>query len=268
MTGKQEQSGRPRVRKPAAVRRAELLAAATEVLRVRGVEAVTVEEITAGAGVSKGSFYLHFRSKEELLDALRLRLGEELAAEVAALERPRQRREWAAFTRRFVRRAIEVQVERAESHALLTEVSHGHEDADGEDPRNPAERVLASFIEAGVTAGAYRVEDVDAAVRLLFALVHAAGDWACDEPEALDRIAAAAGALTLRGLRGEPGPLPQSPPATPLADSASGTEDRCAAAAASWARCCSISAHNGRRMSATQMAPVNARTPQATHATE
>ena len=39
------------------------------------------------------------------------------------------------------------------------------------------------------------------AVRLLFALVHAAGDWACEEPEALDRIADAAGEITLRALR-------------------------------------------------------------------
>jgi AcrR family transcriptional regulator len=189
-----------RTRQPAAIRRAALLDAATEVLRVRGVEAATVEEITAAAGVSKGSFYLHFPSKDHLLHALRERLGEELAAEVVALDRPTRRRDWPDFTRRFIRRAIEAQVERADLHDLLTAVAHGH-DVEGEgDPRNPAERALASVIEAGIAAGAYRVDDTEATVRLLFALVHAAGDWACEAPDALDRIAAAAGDLTLRAL--------------------------------------------------------------------
>ncbi|MBX7110641.1 MAG: TetR/AcrR family transcriptional regulator [Dehalococcoidia bacterium] len=191
-----------RTRKPAAIRRAELLDAATEVLRARGVEATTVEEITSTAGVSKGSFYLHFPSKERLLDALRERLGEELAAEVAALERPQQRAAWPEFTRRFVRRAVEVQVERADLHELLTAVGHDHAAEMGGDPRNPAERVLASTIAAGVEAGAYTVADEAAAVRLIFALVHAAGDWACEQPQEIERIGSAAAELTLRALGG------------------------------------------------------------------
>lgn len=189
-----------RARKPAEVRRAALLDAATEVLRARGVEAATVEEITTAAGVSKGSFYLHFASKDELLHALRERLGHELAAEVAALERPARREDWPDFTRRFIRRAVEVQVQRADLHHLLTAAVHDHSSEAGDDPRNPAERVLASTIEAGMKAGAYRVDDAEAAVRLIFALVHAAGDWACAAPGDLDRIAAAAADLTLRAL--------------------------------------------------------------------
>ncbi|MEZ4553694.1 MAG: TetR/AcrR family transcriptional regulator [Dehalococcoidia bacterium] len=191
---------RRRTRQPAAVRRAALLDAAIDVLQARGVDAATVEEITAAAGVSKGSFYLHFSSKDALLHALRQRLGEALAAEVTALGRPARRRDWPAFTRRFIRRAVEVQVERADLHDLLTAVPHDHRGDGGGDPRNPAERALAALIEDGVAAGAYRVEDVEAATRLIFALVHAAGDWACDDPEAVDRVAAAAGDLTLRAL--------------------------------------------------------------------
>lgn len=189
-----------RTRQPAEARRAALLDAATEVLRARGVEAATVEEITTAAGVSKGSFYLHFASKDELLHALRERLGRELASEVAALERPARREDWPDFTRRFIRRAVEVQVERADLHDLLTAVVHDHPPEAGGDLRNPAERVLASTIEAGMQAGAYRVDDPDAAVRLIFTLVHAAGDRGCDAPGDLDRMAAAAADLTWRAL--------------------------------------------------------------------
>ncbi len=43
----------------------ELLRAAEEVFVARGLEGAKVEEITARAGRSKGSFYLHFESKED-----------------------------------------------------------------------------------------------------------------------------------------------------------------------------------------------------------
>jgi len=44
--------------------------AAVTVFAERGIEAATITEITATAGVSHGIFYYHFRSKTELLDAV------------------------------------------------------------------------------------------------------------------------------------------------------------------------------------------------------
>lgn len=66
--------------KPAAVRRVDLLDAA-EALVVRvGADGFTVEDVVNGAGVAKGTFYLHFSSKADLLEALRLRYAERFAA--------------------------------------------------------------------------------------------------------------------------------------------------------------------------------------------
>lgn len=46
--------------------REKLLAAATHLIRSRGYTATRVDDICAAAGLSKGSFFHHFRSKEDL----------------------------------------------------------------------------------------------------------------------------------------------------------------------------------------------------------
>ena len=46
--------------------RTRLLDAAMTLLRTRGYAATTVDEICAAAGVTKGAFFHHFRSKEDL----------------------------------------------------------------------------------------------------------------------------------------------------------------------------------------------------------
>jgi AcrR family transcriptional regulator len=63
-----EQSATPRQRRKEA-RPAELLAAALEVFAEKGFAATRLEEIAARAGVSKGTVYLYFESKEALFKA-------------------------------------------------------------------------------------------------------------------------------------------------------------------------------------------------------
>ncbi|MEV0890708.1 TetR/AcrR family transcriptional regulator [Promicromonospora sp. NPDC050262] len=55
--------------RPAQERRRDLLDAALTVFVRRGVAESTVEELTRTAGMSKGSFYLHFSTKEDLAAA-------------------------------------------------------------------------------------------------------------------------------------------------------------------------------------------------------
>jgi AcrR family transcriptional regulator len=61
-------AGKPRQRRKEA-RPAELLAAALEVFAEKGFAATRLEEIAARAGVSKGTVYLYFESKEALFKA-------------------------------------------------------------------------------------------------------------------------------------------------------------------------------------------------------
>ena len=56
----------------------EILAAARRLMQSRGVEAVTMEEIAAAAGVAKGTVYLYFQGKEDLIQALISQVGENI----------------------------------------------------------------------------------------------------------------------------------------------------------------------------------------------
>jgi len=53
-----------------AITRAELLVAARELFGERGLYESSVEDLTRRAGIAKGTLYLYFRSKEELIQAV------------------------------------------------------------------------------------------------------------------------------------------------------------------------------------------------------
>ncbi|MEU4805830.1 TetR/AcrR family transcriptional regulator [Actinosynnema sp. NPDC023587] len=57
--------------KPGAERRSDLLDAAEALVLRAGVDSLTVDDVTSGAGVAKGTFYLHFANKNELVSGLR-----------------------------------------------------------------------------------------------------------------------------------------------------------------------------------------------------
>ena len=72
-----------------AFRTREILAAARQLLEQRGPEAMTMEEIAAAAGVAKGTLYLYFQSKDDLILALINQVGENILRDVeASLQAP------------------------------------------------------------------------------------------------------------------------------------------------------------------------------------
>jgi AcrR family transcriptional regulator len=71
-----ETGARVRVLKAPAVRRAELIDCAQRLFLTRGYERTTINDVIAAAGLSKGAFYHHFRSKEDMLEAIAGRFAE------------------------------------------------------------------------------------------------------------------------------------------------------------------------------------------------
>jgi AcrR family transcriptional regulator len=76
-----------RERRKIATREA-LITAAQEVIAVKGVYLMVIEEITERADVAKGSFYQYFRNRDELLDVLLTRGLEELRRHIEATQPP------------------------------------------------------------------------------------------------------------------------------------------------------------------------------------
>lgn len=68
---------------PSTDRRRDLLDAAERSFAERGVHATTVAEITRAAGVAKGTFYLYFDSREQLLGAVKERLSQRIVDTIA-----------------------------------------------------------------------------------------------------------------------------------------------------------------------------------------
>jgi AcrR family transcriptional regulator len=72
-----------------AFRTREILAAARKLMEQRGLKAMTMEEIAAAAGVAKGTLYLYFQSKDELILAMISQVGEDILRDVeSSLQAP------------------------------------------------------------------------------------------------------------------------------------------------------------------------------------
>ena len=69
----------------AAFRTGEILAAARRLMEQKGADALTMDEIAQVARVAKGTIYLYFQSKDELIQALLSQVGEALALDLEAI---------------------------------------------------------------------------------------------------------------------------------------------------------------------------------------
>lgn len=74
-----------RIVKPAPERRTEIMDAAEALFMQKGYDHVPVSEILEAVGIAKGTFYHHFASKEELLNAILERTLEGIGERAAAI---------------------------------------------------------------------------------------------------------------------------------------------------------------------------------------
>ncbi len=163
-------AARPRRRQPPDVRREQILDAAEAVLLERGLAAATVADVAAAAGVAKGTVYLYFDSKAELLAGLRARYLERLTA---ALDGPlgpgpRARRSYAARIERLVAASLDYAVAHHRLHHLLLHQAGFSE----EDVFARARAAIAALVEAGVAAGELDVPDTELATDFVLSGLH------------------------------------------------------------------------------------------------
>jgi AcrR family transcriptional regulator len=181
-TSKQTTTKQSRVARRRARVRADLLAAARQVFMTRGYHDATITEIVQVADVAMGTFYLHFRDKEELLVALAKDALHVIREQVhAAIEQHADEPLIALIIRTLLRTAYEQRdlfllLGTGESHLLAhTHVLQGQEGL--------AEHFISALQEAAETGQLASCDPVLLAHLLVGMLIRAINWWfEQDEP--------------------------------------------------------------------------------------
>ncbi len=153
--------------KPAEQRRADLLEAGRELFLAKGMAATSLEDITSRAGVSKGLFYLYFRSKDDLLLALQDQFSTALADRIRAASDPVA--DWPAKLDACVKAIFDTYRQRDDLHEVLF-----HHDVLASHRATHALvlNAVSDVFASGKAAGAFNVEDPEATAALCWASTH------------------------------------------------------------------------------------------------
>jgi AcrR family transcriptional regulator len=147
--------------------------AAQELFLRLGVGPTTVDQITAGAGVAKGTFYLHFQSKEAVLTALRVRYVQDFQAHLEAATGKCAEDDWNGKLAAWAAAAVTAYLDSVPLHDL---VFHEFE-TDGSHPDIVVE-YLSSMLSGGAASGLWSVEDARLSAVYLFNGLHGVVDEA------------------------------------------------------------------------------------------
>jgi AcrR family transcriptional regulator len=151
---------RKRVTKSPDVRRQELMDAAIRVFKDKGISRTTISEITEAAGVAKGTFYLYFDSKENLLGALKERFVDEILAHATSDYERVGQEDWWALVDSVIENWTDFMLERADMIQVIMQ-----------EPLSPlahevfaeceakVNAMFAAGIAAGIEAGVFKTSD-------------------------------------------------------------------------------------------------------------
>jgi AcrR family transcriptional regulator len=160
------------VKRPQA-RRAELLSAAERVLLARGIAGASIDDVTEAAGAAKGTFYLYFGSKDELVEALQERYSANVASAMDAAGRdvPPGRERIGAM----LGAAMDYYREHAQLHDALFHTTVIARDRGSSWLRNP---ITSLFVQSMRADAAFPISQHEAELVavLLFASLHVAVD--------------------------------------------------------------------------------------------
>jgi TetR/AcrR family transcriptional regulator, transcriptional repressor for nem operon len=163
--------------KPAEQRRADLLASGQAQFLAKGIAATSLEDITSGAGVSKGLFYLYFRSKEDLVLALQDQFSAEFAQRIRVAVAAEE--DWGAKLDACFQVSFDYYRDMHDLHEILfhhaphwahhSEGAHHGEEAG----HGVVVEAIAQVLVEGMAAGAFQVEDPRSMAILCYASMHA-----------------------------------------------------------------------------------------------
>ncbi|KAE8130031.1 MULTISPECIES: TetR/AcrR family transcriptional regulator [Bifidobacterium] len=180
-------------------RRVALLHAGQQVLASKGAGKATIDDITQTAGVAKGTFYLYFSSKADLIKALRADFAGQIGNALREHMEGNAHRDWQAEARNLLRLAVDEYLQIAPSYSAVLDCASS--EADDTSWERSITAVIADFLQAAKAQHACAVEDSEVAAVFLFHgingvchhALHAASGTSDDSADAWDseRVAAA-----------------------------------------------------------------------------
>jgi AcrR family transcriptional regulator len=158
---------RKRTTKAPEVRRQDLMDAAVRVFKDKGIARTTVSDITTAADVAKGTFYLYFDSKEQLLGSIKEQFVDEILAHPTGQFERVGREDWWGLVDSVVESWTDFMLEREEMIQVIMQ-----------EPMTPesyqvfaecearVDAMFASGIAAGIEAGAFKTGDPELVSKL------------------------------------------------------------------------------------------------------
>jgi AcrR family transcriptional regulator len=148
--------------------------AAKRLFLEQGVGPTTIEQITSRAEVAKGTFYLYFSSKEEVLAALGDHYGEDLLVGIEAAIAEKGKEDWPGKLSAWARASVSGYLGSIRLHDVLF---YGSRPATREGlADNIVIDHLFELLQAGAAAGAWSIDDPRFTAVFLFSGLHGAVD--------------------------------------------------------------------------------------------
>lgn len=141
---------------PAEVRRRQILDAAASLALEHGLDDVSMAKVAATAGVAKGSLYLHYESRHDLIDALRSDLWHRMLDEPQRIL-ANDERTWAERMDQVVDHLVDFSVTNEDLYHAVFHATASHSD----EPWTESRGLLAALLEGGQAAGEFDLVDVE-----------------------------------------------------------------------------------------------------------
>ena len=149
-------------------RRLEILDAAVKVFVEQGFNDATVADITAAAGVAKGTFYLYFESKEHLLGALKERLVDEMMGRIVEFYSRLGKDDWWGLIDGMLDELIDYTFDQRDLVFIFVREPFGSRSLDiFEDSEKRMTELFAEGIKQGIDAGVFECSDPEATAIML-----------------------------------------------------------------------------------------------------
>jgi AcrR family transcriptional regulator len=159
--------------------------AAKRLFLKQGVAPTTIEQITSGADVAKGTFYLYFSSKDDVLAALGERFGQDHLAKIKAAVGIKPENDWQGKLATWAKACATSYLDSIRLHDIVFY---------GPRPRRREGLVdnividdLCELLRGGGKAGVWTVDDARFTAVFLFSGLHAVVDDAYSKEKRVNR---------------------------------------------------------------------------------